>query len=59
MYKQRKNFDERPRFGTVSDQIFVPGEEGLLRGDNEDDEGNAVPDKAEWELKLNYGEEKE
>lgn len=56
MYKARRNFDERPKFGTVQDAIFVPGREGLIAAGPEDDDGEQVREAPDWEKRLNYGE---
>lgn len=50
--EQRRNFDERPKFGTVQDAIFVPGEEGLIATGDEDEEGNEMRKIPEWEKKI-------
>jgi len=49
-FKPRRNFDEKPRFGTIEDRIFSKGEEGLITkaGDDDDD----APKLADWEVKL-------
>lgn len=52
-FKERRNFDERPKFGTVSTAIYVQGEQGLIAGANEDDDGNERRAIPEWEKKLN------
>ncbi len=52
-FKPRKNFDEKPKFGTVSTAIFVKGEDGLLPGPNEDEDGNERRAAPEWEQYLN------
>jgi hypothetical protein len=49
---QRRNFDERPKFGTVQDTIYVPGEEGLIATGDEDEEGNEMRKIPEWEKKI-------
>eukprot|EP00981_Chlorochromonas_danica_P013277 scaffold6042_cov247-Ochromonas_danica.AAC.22 len=56
--KQRRNYDERPKFGTVDDRIFVPGEDGLIKKENEDDNGDKQRPSADWEAHLQYGEQK-
>lgn len=56
-YKQRRNFNERPLFGTVSTRLFTPGEQGLVADGDEDEAGNKKPPPPEWEKHLNYGEE--
>lgn len=56
--KQRRNYDERPKFGTVNDRIFVPGEDGLIKKENEDDNGDQQRPSADWEAHLQYGEQK-
>lgn len=48
----RRNYDERPKFGTVSDALFSQGEDGLLAGDNEDEDGNQKRQVPEWEQAL-------
>lgn len=58
MFKERRNFDERPKFGTVDNKIFTGGEGGLLPGANDDDEGNDQGSLPEWEQKLRQNEEK-
>jgi hypothetical protein len=50
---QRRNFDERPKYGTVQDTIYVEGETGLLSTGNEDDDGNERRKVPDWERKLN------
>ena len=50
---QRRNFDERPKFGTVQDTIYVPGEEGLITTGNEDEDGNEMRKIPEWEQTIN------
>ena len=46
---QRRNFDERPKFGTVQDTIFVKGEEGLIATADDDDDGNERRKIPDWE----------
>lgn len=52
VFKQRRNFDEKPKFGTVDTAIYVKGEDGLLPGPNDDDEGNERKTAPEWEKYL-------
>jgi hypothetical protein len=54
-FKQRRNFDERPKFGTVDDAIFVPGKTGLVATGPEDDDGEKRREAPDWEKRLNYG----
>ena len=54
-FKQRRNFDERPKFGTVNDAIFVPGKTGLVATGPEDDDGEKRREAPDWEKRLNYG----
>ena len=56
--KPRKNFDEKPKFGTVESNIFKKGEEGLLAGPNDDENGDKKEEAPEWEKRLNFGETK-
>lgn len=53
--KERRNFDERPRFGTVQSTIYTQGEEGLIAkpNDEEDEYGNEKRKIPDWERKLN------
>lgn len=53
VFKQRKNFDERPKFGTVNTAIFTPGEPGLIPKPNEDDDGEEKKETPEWQTFLN------
>ena len=57
-FKERKNFDERPKFGTVETTLFVKGETGLLPGPEDDDDGNIKKEAPEWEKYLNSTAEK-
>ena len=50
--KERRNFDERPKFGTVDTSHFSGGEKGLLSVANEDEFGNAGRETPEWEKRL-------
>jgi hypothetical protein len=54
-FKQRRNFDERPKFGTVDNAIFVPGKTGLVPTGPEDDDGEKQREIPDWEKRLNYG----
>jgi hypothetical protein len=56
-FKQRRNFNERPLFGTVETRLFTPGEAGLVQGVDEDKDGNKKQVEPEWAKHLNYGEE--
>jgi len=58
VFKERRNFDEKPRFGTVDTNIFQRGESGLLAGVNDDDAGNDKGDLPEWEQRLAFNEER-
>lgn len=53
--KERRNFDERPRFGTVQSTIYTKGEEGLIAKPNEEEDeyGNEKRKIPDWERKLN------
>lgn len=56
MFRARRNFDEKPKFGTVHDAVFVPGEAGLLPTGLEDEMGEAKREVPDWEKRLNYVE---
>ncbi len=47
----RRNYDERPKFGTVSDELFRKGEIGLI-GAEDDVDGNEKRNIPEWEQAL-------
>ncbi len=49
-FKPRRNFDEKPRFGTIEDRIFSKGEEGLLSKPGDDDD--KASKLADWEVAL-------
>jgi hypothetical protein len=57
-FKTRKNFDEKPKFGTVGTSIYTAGEAGLLTTGNEDDEGHEKKETPEWEKFLNEKSQK-
>ncbi len=47
----RRNYDERRKFGTVSDELFRKGEIGLI-GAEDDVDGNEKRNIPEWEQAL-------
>lgn len=51
-FKERRNFGEKPKFGTVATNHFTGGESGLVLTGNEDEFGNAGRDIPEWEKRL-------
>jgi hypothetical protein len=55
-FKQRRNFDERPKFGTVDTAVFVSGEGGLISTQQELDEDAGIEKKPDWDDRLNYVE---
>lgn len=53
-FSKRRNFDEKPKFGTVETAVFLPGEGGLIPTQDEIDEDNGIEKKPEWDERLNY-----
>lgn len=56
--KQRRNFGERPMYGTVTD-ILSGGESGLISGGQEEMAEATANRGREWEKALTYGKRKE
>lgn len=56
-FKQRRNFGERPVFGTVTD-LYSGGEKGLITGGPEDEAVAEQQQERDWEKALTYGKAK-
>lgn len=48
-FKKRRNFDEKPKFGTIHDTTFAKGEDGLF---DEEKKNEIQP----WDENLQYGQ---
>jgi len=55
--KQRRNFGEKPVFGTVND-IYSKGEAGLISGGPEELAAASNQQERDWESALTYGKKK-
>lgn len=55
--KQRRNFSEKPAFGTVTD-IYAEGEAGLISGGPEEMAAKSDQQEKDWEVALTYGKKK-
>ena len=56
-FRQRRNYGERPMFGTVQD-IFQGGEKGLVSAGPQDEAEAAKSQERDWEKALTYGKPK-
>jgi hypothetical protein len=53
--RNKRFFENKPKFGTIQTRIFDGGETGLIPSKNDDADGNQRPSTPEWEKHLNYG----